>query len=71
MGWIIARTQKDKKTQIFMCSSQNTGEWRDWDCDEGVNLPVLYDHKLDAVFEIARQQAMAPEWEYEVREYLR
>ena len=73
MAYSIARKKKTEKTQIFMQSFENgeRGKWKDWDCSDGVNLPLTFEHPLEAQFEIARQQAKDPEWDYEIREYLR
>ena len=72
MSYVIARTDKDGRTEIYMNRFQidGSGEFRS-PHGTGLNLPLEYQYKFKALHQMYKMAADDPDHVYEVREYLR
>lgn len=66
--YIIART-KGQYTELFTDLNRidDAGAWK----ESGKGLPLTFDKRFRALHEMYKQIDLDPDWEYEVREYLR
>lgn len=72
MSWIVVR-RNSVKTQIYVDTARIdvSGRWASWDERRPWEFPLEHQSERSAMFRMGHEMDADPDWEYEVREYLK